>query len=328
MQQRVKFESDSIRESFFNAVKAKGNFESWAELYKYFSKRGTLIQKYRFGQLLLPLDFYEQLQNILPAETRTFFKSKIIFLDGNWGRVKGGEITRAKYPKIFKIGRKIAHSTQEYSLGKGIELNKELCEFIGALIGDGFIGKYGRTHIVELIGNNTLDNQYLHYHKHNIEKMFEGVKGNLYELPTRHSLRVRFYSKQFYEFLIREFDFPTGVKCYSIKIPEIIITSDEKLIFATIRGIFDTDGCVFFDRRKAYKKSYPRVTMCTASQSLFFQLKEFLSRYFSLYAVPKSSELFSVKYEITIYGKKQLEKWMSLIGFSNERHLSKIRSLR
>ena len=94
-------------------------------------------------------------------------------------------------------------------------------------------------------------------------------------------------------------------------------------MFATIRGVFDTDGTVFFDKRKAYAQPYPRVALQIVSKPLFLQLKIFLKDYFSLYTLENSKRN---TYHLEVYGHEQLTKWMQLIGFLNKRHFSKIDS--
>ena len=47
-----------------------------------------------------------------------------------------------------------------------------------------------------------------------------------------------------------------------------------------IRGIFDTDGGVFLDKRKIYKTKYPRIIFQTVSKPLFEQLSSILSKNF------------------------------------------------
>lgn len=159
-----------------------------------------------------------------------------------------------------------------------------------------------------------------------------GLKFHTSFPKASNSIRTINNSKFLSFLLTKRFGFPLGVKCHAVKIPEEIINSETTFVFATIRGIFDTDGCVFIDKRNAYKNPYPRITFVTVSKQLYLQLKAFLENYFSLYCakkMPAESEYNrSPRYEITIYGKKQLEKWVQLIGFSNERHLSKIKTLK
>ena len=126
--------------------------------------------------------------------------------------------------------------------------------------------------------------------------------------------------------LSKRFGFiPGGGKSISVKIPKEIIGSGEKFINSTIRGIFDTDGCVFLDKRKIYKNIYPRITLQMISKELHEQLKSYLLGKFSLYCAEKDIEEKNRAYYIEVYGIKQLKKWMGLIGFSNKRHLDKVK---
>ena len=116
------------------------------------------------------------------------------------------------------------------------------------------------------------------------------------------------------------FKFPKGKKVYSVKIPEEIMNGKKELLYATVRGIFDTDGCIYFDKRARYRKPYPRITLQIANKALFLQLKSILNKEFKVYASERSNR----KFYIEIYGHEQLQKWMSVIGFSNPRHSDKI----
>ena len=135
-----------------------------------------------------------------------------------------------------------------------------------------------------------------------------------------------FYDKKIFNCLTNRFGFVAGNKTFTVKIPNEILAAEEKLVFATIRGIFDTDGCVFIDKRKIYHKPYGRIILKTASKPLYEQVDMFIQKHFSVYSAIKEWNGNPI-YEITIYGNKQIKKWMQLIGFSNERHLCKIRKL-
>lgn len=115
--------------------------------------------------------------------------------------------------------------------------------------------------------------------------------------------------------------FKQGEKSHTIKIPKPILKNEE-FLKSTIRGIFDTDGCFFLDKRSVYKKPYPRITLQLASIDLINQLEKYLSKRFTLYVYKCNRD--GCKNYIEIYGHKQLEKFLKQIGFSNQRHLNKI----
>ncbi len=153
---------------------------------------------------------------------------------------------------------------------KNIKLNKEICEFIGAFIGDGYFGTYGkkqRSYIVGFSGDKKLDEDYLkNYLKPLIKRNFPFTDPKIYYRNDENTIVLKVYSKKLYEFLL-EIGFRQGKKAHNIMIPQIIL-ENEDFMKATIRGIFDTDGCFFLDKRKAYNKPYPRITLQVAS--IFF----------------------------------------------------------
>jgi len=216
-----------------------------------------------------------------------------------------------------------------------IPLSTELCEFIGAHIGDGYANKYiitcGKTkedkikyctrYHIQFSGHSKND---LDYYKNKIipiaNKLFDI---NPYTRIIGNTLRINFFSKKLIFMLKDRFGIPIGKKSHTVKIPEEILNSNKKYLFATIRGIFDTDGCVFIDKREIYLKPYPRITLQIMSKPLYFQLKKILEKYFTLYT--RINEKRQNTY-IEVYGSIQIGKWMKLIGFSNKYHLLKLQN--
>ena len=166
-----------------------------------------------------------------------------------------------------------------------------------------------------------LDEDYfLNYLKPLIRRIFPFVNPHIYYRTDENTIILRVYSKELHKLFI-DIGFKNGKKSRTVKIPEFIINK-ENLMNATIRGIFDTDGCVFMDKRKDYKKPYPRITLQSASIELVNQLEHFLSKNFKLYV--NRSNRDGYRNYLEIYGHAQLETFLKQIGFSNKRHLSKI----
>lgn len=197
-------------------------------------------------------------------------------------------------------------------------LSKELCEFIGAFIGDGCIGKCGSYYFVQFTGHSELDKE---YHLNTVipiaKKLFNLIPSVRY---IDNTIRISLYSKKLISMLHERFGMPLGPKSKTVEIPKEILNSNPSNVFFTIRGIFDTDGCVFIDKRKIYLKPYPRITLQTVSKPLYHQLKN----YFNLYH--RENMKGKQNAYIEVYGHVQIDKWLKLIGFSNRRHLSKLSS--
>ena len=207
---------------------------------------------------------------------------------------------------------------------KNIKLNKEICEFIGAYIGDGYLAHYEKhQYIIGISGDKKRDDDYLkNYLTPLIKRNFPFTKPRLYYRNDENTLMLRINSKKLYGIFIK-LGFHKGKKSRNIKIPENIL-KNEKFMNATLRGIFDTDGSVFLDKRHSYKNPYPRITLQLSSQALIGQLENYLSMNFKLY-VNKSNRDGYRNY-IEIYGHGQLETFLKQIGFSNKRHLNKIKN--
>ncbi|MBS3135027.1 hypothetical protein J4406_01475 [Candidatus Woesearchaeota archaeon] len=85
-----------------------------------------------------------------------------------------------------------------------------------------------------------------------------------------------------------------------------------------LRGLFDTDGCLVKTNNNG--TLYPRLELKICPSPMQNQIIKILEDYkfkFGVYQIGKG------QVRIQMNGKKQLEKWKSLIGFSNEKHLTK-----
>ncbi len=193
-------------------------------------------------------------------------------------------------------------------------------ETIGAYIGDGFLSTAGQGPLLGFSGN--LDEELPYYCAVIIPAMllvFPDVNPTVAKRPDHTSFEVRFRSQQIVDSFERWFGFLPGRKTETVRIPEWIVHSS--MLNFVVRGIFDTDGCAFFDRRKRYKRPYPRISNSLKNKGLVDQLASALSE-FSLYRWYRPGKEASC---LEIYGHRQLEKWMKTIGFSNPRHLRRLK---
>ncbi len=321
---RVEFRDNDIKRQFFAELKEAAKAKSWKKLANCFGVSLKTFQSYLYGGFTVPGNLFSRFIENFPEEKKRFYSDNVNLKDKNWGAVLGGKRNYQLHPEIYEKGRKIAalrRKGKEETFDFDVPLSEDLCEFIGAFIGDGFTNRYGRHYWTELTGDINLDKEYLtNVLARNVFSLL-GVNSTSRPNSGNNALRLIFHSKFLFKLLTERFKFPAGVKCYTVKIPEEIINAGGPLLYATIRGIFDTDGCVFFSQRKVYRKPYPRVTFQTASESLHSQVKEILSKEFSLYSYKNREKK---KFAVDVYGHNQLKKWLRLIGFSNKRHLDRL----
>ncbi len=286
--------------------------------------KGTLSDWFYSGKRYLP-------EEIIPIR----LKSRLQILDlqkDNWGKIKGGKetykIISKKYGKSEikrrqSRGGKVSGENRG-SLDKPLNLdlsNKYLLEFYGALLGDGWMGIYNAKkkpiYLIGIAGHLTRDKDYLLYLREIVKRFFDR-KGYLKERPRYNCLELHCYHKKLLSFFNQKLNFPVGKKI-NLKINDEIVESGFDKMKYVIRGIFDTDGSFYLDKDPA-GMPYPCISLTMKSPLLLEQVSKVLL-----------NEGFKVsfrkeKYMLTLKGKKQVSKWLKSIGFSNEKHLKKIRS--
>ena len=161
-----------------------------------------------------------------------------------------------------------------------MKITSQIAELIGIIIGDGNIlySKEKKYYRLEIVGNVEDD---LEYFQH-ITKIIESKSKNKVKIRIKkerlgQSLRLHINDKKFVEYLINELNLPYGKKTFTITIPEKFL--EWKYAKYIIRGICESDGCIYFSKSKVIKyPSYPRIEIRTSSPKLANQLMELLKK--------------------------------------------------
>ncbi len=250
----------------------------------------------------------------------------------NWGQVKGGKktykIILEKYGKNEFIKRqingtkksKVIFTEKEKFTLKNFspDLHNPLfLEFYGALLGDGWLSalSYGKTYKkniwwVGISGNSKLDQEYLAYLGRIIKKIFDRPVTTKYKKGTN-AMEIILSHKNLVIFMNKQLGFPIGLK-NNLKIKTSIAGEWNRMKWV-IRGLFDTDGCFFFDRVKNHH--YPNIEIHMKAPELLNQVEDALiQRKFK----PQRKE-----HRIRLKGITQVTNWMKEIGSSNNKHISK-----
>lgn len=194
-------------------------------------------------------------------------------------------------------------------------ISAEECELIGAFIGDGHVYRGFRKYIVGFTGDRVNDAAY-----------FDHLRGLLKETwgidkkPFFRSggLRIVFQSKSVALRLENFYKFPTSAKCYSVSIPDFLI-SDWAYARHVLRGLVDTDGSVFVSKKPGVEK-YPSLEITTVSPTLAKQVRAILVEWGFRVAnlrLSYSKRSKTPAYKIALFGWKNLLMWFNEIGFSN-----------
>jgi len=318
-EQRAVFKDKDTREKFFSELKQE--FDSWKFLGDHFKIYKSRLENFRNGSISIPNNTFIEFCKILNEKSRQSYSNNIILKNEKWGRSKGGKITYEKHKDIFEKGRNIASENNTYHIDKNIKITSDLCELIGAFIGDGFMNKYGSQRIIQITGDLKLDKE---YYQNTLIPIIKNIspKSNPALKYKDNTLRLNLYSKGIYELFTQRFKMKSGKKVYTITIPaEIIDSGNYELINSCLRGIYDTDGCVAFDNRKSYAKPYIRIVLHMKSPELIKQIYKLL-----INQNIKATITQNIEY-IQINGIEECQKFVQKVGFSNTRHLNKIKDI-
>jgi len=125
-----------------------------------------------------------------------------------------------------------------------------LAEFVGIMIGDGSINNYS----VRVTLDSYADKEYIHYVKALVENLF-GIKPRLYIHKKFRAVDVVVQSRNLVEFC-NTIGLKTGNKIKNNADIPSWIKENKKFSIACIRGLVDTDGCLFKHNYSVNNKVY------------------------------------------------------------------------
>jgi len=202
-----------------------------------------------------------------------------------------------------------------------------LAEEVGLHLGDGSMNYYNGKGLYQLRGHMKDDKN--HYEKR-IKYLYKEIFNldlNLREMPSCGVYGFQIWSNELIDFKYNILKLPLGKK-RNFSIPKEII-KNKKFWKYFLRGYFDTDGCLYLEKKK--NGHYPRIEMATISITFSQQLKELLDKMgfnFSYYKENRKKHGWQDLYRIIIRGNKMVDKWFSEINPKNQKHLEKYNKLK
>ena len=215
---------------------------------------------------------------------------------------------------------------------QSIIMTPELAEICGIHAGDGYLRIRGNSCELDISGN-VEEKEYYDNHVLDLFDREFSLKVKARFFPSRRTYGIRLYDKALVHTLI-SLGFPNGKKTSIVQIPKKILRSkDEKIICSFLRGYFDTDGCLTFDRKiynsdsfKVRYNYYPRIMLTTCSENLSWNLVQLLGKLGFMvrtYVTKPRKETESLKYRLQLTGNNVLELWMDKIGSKNPTKISR-----
>ena len=235
---------------------------------------------------------------------------------------------------------KIEMSKQDIKKGVRLpsRLTRDLAEFVGIMVGDGHLSSFVRLDkkgrkIIQSdlkISGNKKERCYLMYIMNLFYSLFN-IKLIYAQDTEPNAIILRVYSKGIVQFLSKICEIPLNRKTCTVRIPNLIKNSDSSIKYCFLRGLADTDFSLVFQNKTGKGHNYPVIKAKFRSKNLVKDLEDVFSHlrfnYCTYYNEMRKDERFEPTriHNIYLYGRENLRKWMSLIGFSNPKYWRKIK---
>jgi intein/homing endonuclease len=212
-----------------------------------------------------------------------------------------------------------------------MKIDEDMAEILGIHIGDGCLSVNNRYSEYYLGGDITEEKEYHNkwvgplFNKKVMMPLFN-KKVNYKEHPKVGVYGFYIFDKKLVDFFTA-FGICTGSKI-NVEVPEKI-RNNKKLSLRFLRGLFDTDGNIHFDKNRSAKNpinNVPVIKLGSVSKRLIDQVYEMLLA-FDLH--PRIKKPYKGKrdknevHTLLIYRKNDIDFYIKNIGFKNPKHYTR-----
>ncbi len=202
-----------------------------------------------------------------------------------------------------------------------------LAEEVGLHLGDGSMNFYKKRGFFQLRGHIKDDRDHYLFRISSLYKELFNLKIKLREMPSTGVYGFQIWSSPLIRFKNEILGLPLGTKL-DFSIPKEII-GDREFSNSFLRGYFDTDGCLYLEKKNG--KLYPRVEMASISETFSLELRDILikSGYrLSYYKEKRQQRGWHDLCRIIIRGDVMVEKWFNEIKPANPKHIQKFNKIK
>lgn len=224
------------------------------------------------------------------------------------GRKKGGANSCTKQQKNARDGKKFGFVIRKkFSLP---EHSNQLAEIIGVILGDGCISKFQ----VSTYSNAKVDKEYAIHISTLLEKLFEV---NVARSKLRNNTITQVISSRGIVEFFNKMGLKTGNKIKNnISIPEWILKKHE-YSRACLRGLFDTDGCIYYHRHSIKGREYNDIGW------EFRNYNQNLLREFHVFLLQNGYKSKLNEGRVSLYNRDDIHRYFKYVGSNNPKHIKK-----
>lgn len=196
---------------------------------------------------------------------------------------------------------------------------EKFAELVGIILGDGSLSKYSKINHYRLkVTLDSRESEYIQYVMNLLYDLFD-IMPKLKIRTDENTADLMIFNRAIITSLNEDFGLAWSPKWNRAIIPDFCLNS--QLDIHVLRGYFDTDGCVVLTNNNG--TPYVRLEMKISPSPMQKQFIEILKKYLFRFGVYNIGD---GKVRIQLNGKQQLIKWINLISFHNQRHLTKVRN--
>ena len=192
-----------------------------------------------------------------------------------------------------------------------------LAEIIGIMLGDGCFSEGSRCYQIS-VSFHKKEKKYLRYVLNLFKQFFPEEKFHKYELKDQ--MIIRTYSKKVADVFLKN-GLKTGNKTKRDILIPTWIASNKSSVIAFLRGLFDTDGCIY----RKYGK-YLQIQMKLANKTLVKDIQKTLDvlGFNPTKVIPDFCKMYKVpSWKFYLSRQSEIHKFIKEIGFRNFKHINR-----
>lgn len=315
--------SGKDRKKLFDVIARE---ESYKKIARKLNVSPRTISDWAKGRFSMPLSIFESFLNwsdfdktdFSPKSLPDFWHTKEaakkgallrMKLYGNFGTAEGR--SRGGLASMFFHK---ANKTQFKTL-KSIKVpgdSEKLAEFIGIMMGDGHLSNYQAS----ITTNSETDKKHALFVKKLIKNLFN-INASVKVRPLKSTIVVVASSKSLVDFLNRK-GMPIGNKIQNnLKKPCWINSQEYQKAF--LRGLFDTDGCVYLDTHRVNGKTYKHLgwTITSYAGQLVVDILT------TLRGLGFSPTHQTTQKSVYLRRQKEVDRYFKEVGTHNQKHYNR-----
>ncbi|MEK6888995.1 MAG: LAGLIDADG family homing endonuclease [Nanoarchaeota archaeon] len=200
-------------------------------------------------------------------------------------------------------------------------MQEQEAELIGMHVGDGTLYRTNSGSLVWEIRGSVDEKEFYAYIAHLIKNVFNVEVKPKYRGINSYGIQTS--NKKITNFFVQK-GFRPGSKVYTVGIPEYIKNGCIEIKMAFVKGLFDTDGCVWFCKNNTKYSYYPKIEFSFASQNLLNDLFNVLENMNFRVHRWQNIRKDGISFKICLAGFKNLTKWMKEIKPANSKHIDRV----